>query len=178
MKKFLFWLFMACVVLLGVYALWTITHHASTPRVTASVAESLPAHKAGPDSYYPNPEQTPGDVVTTDEKVVCEPGYAGSVRHVTRSEKVMVYGWYGLSFPQAKGAYEFDHFISLELGGSNDPKNLWPEPAEPTPGFHEKDVVENYLHHEVCVTHSITLLEAQREIRTDWYAVYLRIQNQ
>ena len=33
--------------------------------------------------------------------------------------------------------------MSLELGGSNDIKNLWPEAALPTPGFHEKDAVED-----------------------------------
>ena len=43
---------------------------------------------------------------------------------------------YGLAkgdFDQAKLSalrkrYEFDPFISLELGGANDFKNLWPEP--------------------------------------------------
>ena len=65
-----------------------------------------------------------------------------------------------------------DHFIPLELGGSNDIANLWPEPATPTPGFHEKDKVEIALHNEVCKAHTMTLEEAQRVIATDWLKYY------
>jgi len=72
--------------------------------------------------------------------------------------------------------YEVDHFIPLELGGSNDIKNLWLEPAEPKPGFHEKDIVENCLHYQVCFGNE-SLQKAQEEIRSDWYSVYQRIQN-
>ena len=92
------------------------------------------------------------------------------------NEKKQVYEEYNVSYPEPQGSYEVDHFISLELGGSNDIKNLWPEPASPIPGFHEKDKVENYLHEQVC-NNSMTLQEAQREISTDWYAVYLKITN-
>jgi hypothetical protein len=67
-----------------------------------------------------------------------------------------------------------DHLISLELGGSNDVKNLWPEPYEPSPGAKEKDKVENWLHAQVCAGR-IPIAEAQREIAGDWYAVYERI---
>jgi hypothetical protein len=62
----------------------------------------------------------------------------------------------------------------LELGGSNDLKNLWPEPAEPRPGFHEKDRVENYLHRQVC-SGRMSLADAQKQIQTDWLAVYEKI---
>jgi hypothetical protein len=31
----------------------------------------------------------------------------------------------------------------LELGGTNDMKDLWPEPYEPLPGSTEKDQLEN-----------------------------------
>ena len=90
------------------------------------------------------------------------------------AEKKQVYAEYGVSYPQPEGSYEVDHFTSLALGGSNDITNLWPEPAAPKLGFHEKDKVENYLHDQVC-NGSMTLTEAQKEISTDWYAVYLRI---
>jgi hypothetical protein len=61
--------------------------------------------------------------------------------------------------------------ISLELGGSNDISNLWPEAADPTPGFHQKDQVENYLHKQVC-DGKLSLKQAQQEIATDWLQVY------
>jgi hypothetical protein len=62
----------------------------------------------------------------------------------------------------------------LELGGSNDLANLWPEAASPTPGFHQKDQVENYLHDQVC-SGAMTLKDAQNEIATNWLVVYNRM---
>ena len=60
-----------------------------------------------------------------------------------------MYAEYGIS-SHTTGEYEVDHLISLELGGSNDISNLWPEAANPKPGFHKKDSVDNYLHDQVC----------------------------
>lgn len=61
---------------------------------------------------------------------------------------------------------ELDHYIPLELGGCPDClANLWLEPLE-SPGAHEKDRVENYLHKEVCRDH-MSLAEAQRLITQD-----------
>ena len=70
------------------------------------------------------------------------------------------------------GAYEIDHFIPLELGGSNDIANLWSQPAHPAPGFHEKDKVETALDDEVSKAHTMTLDQAQRLIATDWLTYY------
>jgi hypothetical protein len=89
---------------------------------------------------------------------------------VPQSEKKQVFAEYGITKHPA-GAYEVDHLVSLELGGSNEIANLWPEAATPKPGFHEKDRVENYLHTQVC-NGSITLKQAQIEIATNWLNVY------
>ena len=158
---------LAAVLGFGLYA--AKTHHIqSTPNTTAT------STKAGAANLYPNATLTPGNALPVDAKMVCQSGYSKSVRNVPETEKKQVYAEYGISYPQPTGSYEVDHFISLELGGSNDITNLWPEPALPTPGFHEKDKVENYLHQQVC-NGSMSLKEAQREIATDWYAVYLKI---
>jgi hypothetical protein len=130
--------------------------------------------KAGPSRLYPDPKMTPGDVLTKDATLVCQKGYSKGVRNVPIAEKKQVYAEYSTPYPQPQGTNEVDHFIALELGGSNDIKNLWLEPANPAPGFHEKDVVENYLHAQVC-NGSMSLEEAQREIAMDWYVVYLKI---
>jgi len=123
---------------------------------------------------YPDPACTPGVTIASVTKdQVCTPGYSKTVRNVPDSEKKNDYAEYGISH-HATGEYEVDHFISLELGGSNDISNLFPEAANPAPGFHEKDKVENYLHAQVC-SGAISLNEAQREIATDWYAVYQRM---
>ncbi len=134
--------------------------------------------KVGPPSLYPDPTLTPGDVlpgVTAQE--VCAPGYSTSVRNVSSDEKAAAYQRYGIA--NEPGKHEVDHFISLELGGSNLLTNLWPEPyvTPDTPnmtGAHEKDKVENYLHDAVC-KNAMTLQQAQEQIRTDWYVVYLKI---
>jgi predicted N-acetyltransferase YhbS len=93
------------------------------------------------------------------------------VRNVPFAEKQAVYAEYGITSHQP-GQYEVDHLISLELGGSNSVQNLWPEAAEPRPGFHEKDQVENYLHQLVC-SGRLDLETAQAEIRDDWLQVYV-----
>lgn len=124
------------------------------------------AHNGLPDSAC-----TPGDIFPSATKsVVCKKGYASSVRNVPESEKQQDYASYGITH-HSTGQYEVDHLVSLELGGSNDISNLWPELASPTPGFHQKDLVENYLHSQVC-SGAISLQQAQIEIATNWLAVY------
>lgn len=114
---------------------------------------------------------TPGDILPSATKSqICQPGYASSVRNVTTSTKNKVYSSYGIKSHHS-GQYEVDHLVSLELGGSNDISNLWPEAASPTPGFHEKDKVENYLHDQVC-SGAISLKQAQIDIATNWLNVY------
>lgn len=97
---------------------------------------------------------------------ICKPGYAGSVRDVPQSEKDQVFAEYGIA-QHPSGAYEVDHLVSLELGGSNDIANLWPEAATPKPGFHEKDKVEGYLHNQVC-SGEMALKDAQAGIAKNW----------
>ena len=124
--------------------------------------------KAGPAYAYPDPSRTPGAVLTTDASTICAPGYASSVRDVSTGTKEQVYAEYGVSYPQPTGAYEVDHFIPLEIGGSNDINNLWLEPASPTPGFHQKDQFENFEHGQVC-NGTISAAEAQSRMVFDWY---------
>jgi hypothetical protein len=129
------------------------------------------AHNALQDSAC-----TPGALTATGTKdAICKPGYAKSVRNVPDSEKNQDYAEYGIT-SHAPGQYEVDHLVSLELGGSNDIANLWPELASPKPGFHEKDKVENYLHDQVC-SGAISLLQAQTKIATNWLAVYNQMPN-
>jgi hypothetical protein len=118
----------------------------------------------------PDPACTPGDVLPVTKADICQSGYSSSVRNVPDSEKNQVYAEYGVT-SRNPGEYEVDHFVSLELGGSNDISNLWPEPAAPKPGFHEKDKVENYLHDQVC-SGALTLQQAQVKIATNWLDVY------
>ncbi len=122
----------------------------------------------------PDPQCTPGAIFTdVTKEQICTPGYSKNVRDVPTSVKDQVYAEYGIRHHSA-GEYEVDHLISLELGGSNEIANLWPEPAEPRPGFHEKDKVENYLHDQVC-SGAMSLQQAQSEIANNWLQVYQRM---
>jgi hypothetical protein len=118
---------------------------------------------------------TPGAIFPNATKdQICQSGYASSVRDVPTSEKNAVYAEYGIT-SHVTGQYEVDHLVSLELGGSNDIANLWPEAASPTPGFHQKDQVENYLHDQMC-SGAVSLQQAQTEIATNWLQVYQQMQ--
>lgn len=138
--------------------------------------------KVGPAYIYPsvpgsiNPTIYQGNIQTT----ICvtgftgRPGYRPGSNYTTalKIKQLEIYGY----TDQKTADYEEDHLISLELGGNpTDPNNLWPEPyTAPISdgGAKTKDQVENYLHRQVCAG-TMTLAEAQKEVSTDWYAVYV-----
>jgi hypothetical protein len=120
----------------------------------------------------PDKACTPGAIFATATKdQICVSGYSSSVRSVSESTKETVYREYGIT-SHTTGQYEVDHLISLELGGSNDISNLWPEAASPVPGFHQKDTVENKLHSEVC-NGTMSLSTAQIGIAGNWLQFYV-----
>ena len=125
-----------------------------------SVHDGLPDSACTPGAVFPD--------LTAAQ--VCQRGYSSSVRDVPAEVSREVYREYGIA-QRTPGEYEVDHLVPLEVGGSNDIANLWPEAAEPRPGFHEKDGVENYLHDQVCAG-AMSLMEAQRAIATNWLDVY------
>lgn len=164
------------------FILVLFTACAPRPPVTVSVPHA--GGKAGPPNLYPDPAKTPGalDAAVTQDNIhqtICVKGYTDTVRpptSYTNRVKTQSLADYGFSGPPSQ--YELDHFIPLELGGcARCVSNLWPESWGDASelGAHAKDKVENYLHRQVC-SDAMSLAEAQREIRDDWYAVYLRIQ--
>ena len=175
MKAFIFIVVLLLALLLVAYFL--SSKEAKLPEQVSTVVQI--GHRTKEDGCLVNgPFQdkacTPGAVfpeVTADQ--ICVRGYARSVRNVPLELKHEVYREYGITH-HYKGEYEVDHLISLELGGSNDIANLWPESAEPRPGFHEKDKVENYLHEQVC-SGRMALHDAQVQIASDWLKVYQEI---
>jgi hypothetical protein len=119
----------------------------------------------------PDAIKTPGDVLTTDPNVICVPGYTKTVRNVPQEVKEQAYRSYGI-YSRQKGEYEVDHLVSLELGGSNSIKNLWPESfVTHSLNAHIKDEVENKLHELIC-SHQIPVEQAQAEISHNWIAAY------
>lgn len=120
----------------------------------------------------PNVNLTPGEVYSNlPLSSLCKPGYTATVRNVPSSLKSQVYREYGIKF-HAPGSFEVDHLISLELGGDNSIKNLWPESYVTKPlNAYVKDALENRLHALVC-SGKLDLTAAQKQISTDWIAAY------
>ncbi|HUW46343.1 MAG TPA: HNH endonuclease signature motif containing protein, partial [Dehalococcoidia bacterium] len=103
----------------------------------------------------PDSKITPGDARSVTQQVLCTTS-TKLVRNVPESEKKQAYKNYGVSggdhtgYCNGAGGCEVDHLISLELGGSNDIKNLWPEPYFGACNAHDKDKLENKLHKMIC----------------------------
>jgi len=138
----------------------------STP--PTSIGTGTKASNCIADQSLPDSACTPGAILTTDTSVICVSGYTQTVRDVPDSERQQVFAEYGIDY-RLHSNYEVDHLISLELGGSNDIANLWPEPHDITNGSYIKDKFENYLHAQACEG-VITMQQAQYEIATNWVA--------
>ncbi len=132
-----------------------------TPNLTPDAANA---------AYLPDPSLTPGDTLDVTPADFCASGYSSKVRNVPESVKNQAYDEYGITSHQP-GQYEVDHLISLELGGSNSIKNLWPQSYTGDWNAHMKDKLENKLHDLVCGG-QLDYKQAQREIATDWIAAY------
>jgi hypothetical protein len=157
---------------------------ASSPPPSARPGVALPSHTllllprvrtGGCTVRGPLPDRrcSPG-AVYSDATLgrICTPGYSARVRNVPESEKAAVYAEYGIPRTHYGRPYEVDHIVSLELGGSNDIANLYPEAAsDPSPGFHVKDRLENRLHALVC-SGRLGLRAVQRAIASNWVALY------
>jgi hypothetical protein len=125
----------------------------------------------------PDPHCTPGAIRTTDPKQICDSTFrTAPFRHTTHGTKVAVCKEYGVKDCPHDSILEIDHLVPLELGGLDDIKDLWPQPATPAvSGFHVKDVLENYLRHAVCIDKSMKLADAQACIMSNWWACYQKV---
>jgi len=119
-----------------------------------------------------NPQVTQANISST----ICVSGYTKNVRppeSVTGPEKVASAQAYGYS--GSLHTAEYDHLISLELGGDpNDSANLWVEPndrANAATTYNTKDTLENRLNKLVC-SGRITLAAARQAIATNWVAAH------
>ncbi|MFL6465952.1 MAG: HNH endonuclease, partial [Bryobacteraceae bacterium] len=112
---------------------------------SAKVAPPKAAPEAG---SLPDSNLTPGATLEVTKDDICTPGYSKKVRDVPTSVKRQVYQKYNI--PYTPSQYEVDHLISLQLGGSNSIRNLWPESYNIYWNAHVKDALENRLHAMVC----------------------------
>lgn len=127
-----------------------------------------PDRQCSPGAYYSK----------LTKRVICAPSFrTGPIRNVPNSEKHAVEQEYGLAAKPYGSTLEIDHIVSLELGGSNDIANLFPEKAtlpRHAPGFRIKDKLENKVHDLVCAG-QIGLRSAQKQIAANWGALYKKV---
>ncbi len=144
--------------------------------LSAAAGDYLPDPRCTPGAT--NPRVTQADLAST----VCRSGYTASIRppaSVTGREKRASEAAYG--FTGKASTTEYDHLISLELGGDpNSALNLWPEPnkARAAGVNNPKDAVENKLRKLVCdAVHRkpyLPLAKAQYLIATNWTTALAR----
>jgi len=169
------------VILVAIAALGSLLWFLPGSLPAQSPMQRFP-EKARPRTAYPDPLRTPGatnpDVTQANiGRTICDPAW--STRNIRPSESFIrrlklqqIRDW---ALPGSPAEYEEDHFISLDLGGNPaDPRNLWPQPYKPRPGAREKDMVERYLHAQVC-SGKMTLIDAQQAIVADWCSIYFLI---
>ena len=145
------------------------------PRAQPSIVDTaqavVPSDSALRIPLGPDSAKTPGAVLDVTVADICVPGYSKRVRNVPAEIKRRVYASYGIRTHEP-GEYEVDHLISLQLGGSNSMKNLWPQSFRTQPwNAHVKDALENELHRRVCAG-TIDLRKAQQVIAHNWVSGY------
>ena len=121
----------------------------------------------------PDPKSTPGaayaDVTATE---ICDLHYVLGVRQPRFNDKVEAFANYGVSIHDRE-FFQVDHLIPISLGGSNDLKNLWPQPYAGSRGADAKDRLERQLRGLVC-SHKLSLKAAQQAIAKNWWTAYER----
>jgi hypothetical protein len=123
-----------------------------------------------PSSYL-----TPGDARKVSKEQICAPGYAASLKPTKESTMVDAFSRYGLR--DGKSTTEvLDHLIPVELGGTDSPENLWPEPAKGEWNASQKDALEQKLVAMVC-DGTMTVKQAQTAIKKNWTAAYTQYVN-
>lgn len=111
---------------------------AAAPTVSAPIpaAAVIPAAPKGPVNVQsgrftvaPDFKLTPGVLCTTSDKDFKEYRYGEQIpycqRNFSQAEKKEVSRWYGVAW-EDHSLYQYDHLLSLCLGGSNALTNVWP----------------------------------------------------
>jgi hypothetical protein len=150
--------------------------------------ETLPFNNRGPHSRsilgwaadLPTPNLTPGvlrEGITADQ--LCPVAHTPSVRNVPASLKRQVFERYGLQgnrtgYCLGPQGCEVDHLCSLEIGGTNDIANLWPQSYDTQPwNAHVKDKLENELHRRMC-NGELSPQQACELLARNWIQAYRR----
>jgi hypothetical protein len=120
----------------------------------------------------PKPKLTPGAVTTTDATVVCTRSRHAAGPTPSAAMATAIYGAYGYTTAKQQFRYYLDMLIPWNLGGAVIPANIWPAATKGT-GYYQKIQTDHILRDLVC-RRSITLVQAQQALETNWYSAWLR----
>ncbi len=157
---------------------WRTVAYAGMALAIGILAASIayrPAHSynSGLIRLEPDHALTPGDARTISTSDVCRVSHSDDARLLSASTQQKVLQEYGIDRAQSQ-EYELDYLISPQLGGTDDIRNLWPEPESSTAwNVQAKDALEMRLRQLVC-DGTINLATAQRDLATDWVSAYKR----
>ena len=119
----------------------------------------------------PDRSLTPGATRQVTLSEVCSAPQEEVIGDVSISLRERVLQEYGIAHARPED-YEIDYLIAPRLGGTEDIRNLWPEPYRAREwNAHVKDALEERLHEMVC-SGQLDLSAAQHDIATDWIAAY------
>jgi hypothetical protein len=152
---------LSTAALTAVAALAVLMWHfsSSNRQITALVREGA----------IPRSDLTPGATRSIDRQRAC--ALSDNVPDIPDALKRQVLREYGID-EAAADRYEIDFLITPALGGSENLRNLWPEPYFHTNwNAYIKDALEDHFHAMVC-SGQMDLPTAQREIAQNWVAAY------
>jgi hypothetical protein len=119
----------------------------------------------------PDRALTPGATRPVASGDICSMVGEEVIRPVPATLQQKVFQEYGMRDAPVE-MYEVDYLITPGLGGTDDIRNLWPEPR-----YHGiwnsfvKDQLEDYLHRLVCAG-KLSLATAQKDVASDWISAY------
>lgn len=149
----------ACALVLLVTSVFAVFHRSTAARLNEGLR------------LLPDPGITPGATHEVALADLCSTDSDEVVRNVPSYLQQKIFQEYGIRGVPAN-EFEVDYLITPGLGGSDDVRNLWPEPHSNTVwNSYVKDQLEDRLHHMVC-ERKISLNEAQREIAGNWIEAY------
>jgi len=120
--------------------------------------------------FAPRAALTPGAARPLNRDQVCS-APAGVRPAVPSAAAENIFREYGIRDPRPR-SYEVDYLIPPDLGGTDDARNLWPQPyASGVWNARVKDALEDRLRMLVCEG-QIDVSTAQHELARDWIGAY------
>jgi len=124
--------------------------------------------------HMPDTALTPGKLCTVDDKDFSYYRYPEGIpyceRNLSYEDKMKIVESYGIPRSERKH-YELDHFIPLSSGGSNDFRNIWPQPRTEDDNK-DKNKLVFYMY--VALKNGKITQEAAVEHFYKWYPGYYR----